>query len=81
MNITTDDIIIMPTNMPDITLFVANVDVLSYEFFGNGRIIINATWDVVSTEHESEVNYLTCISTAPLSAKESRYSCIDTEVS
>ena len=59
-------------------LLVENVDVLSYVFVTSGIIRINATWDVNSTE--SEVNYLTCISTAPLS-EEPGDTCIDITVS
>ena len=68
----------LPTDMPDITLLVENVDVLSSEFVGSGIIRINATWVVISTE--SEVNYLTCISIAPLS-EEPENSCIAIAVS
>ena len=60
----------------DIILFVENVDVLShyiYEFLVPSVIIIHATWDVISTE--CEVNYLTCISTAPL-YEEPENSCM-----
>ncbi len=63
--------------MLDITLIVENVAILSHEFVGIG-IRINATWDLIS--NESEVNYLTCLSTAPLS-EDPEASCIATDVS